>query len=102
MPILWSCRKQDGTAQHTQDAGMVSVAKWSRDDAIALQELFPLILGMPIVIRIMEDNAAMITCCPKGLFSHLATSETHPAYLIWNNSRSDQPEAKRRRRTIFS
>ena len=45
---------------------MVSAAKWTRDDAIALQELFSLILGRPIVMRIMEDNAAMITAAQKG------------------------------------
>ena len=66
MPILWGSRKQEGTAQHTQDAEMVSAAKWTRDDAIAIQELFSLILGRPIVMRIMEDNAAMITAAQKG------------------------------------
>ena len=50
---------------------MVSAAKWTRDDAIALQGLFSLILGRPIVMRIMEDNAAMITAAQKGYSSTL-------------------------------
>jgi len=66
MPIIWGSRKQEGTAQHTQDAEMVSAAKWTRDDAIAIQAVFSLILGRPIVMRIMEDNSSMIIAAEKG------------------------------------
>jgi hypothetical protein len=66
MPLVWGAKKQDGTAQHTQEAEYISAVAWMRNEGAALQQLFQILLGRPVEVRIMEDNAAMIAAAHKG------------------------------------
>ena len=66
-PLSWGVQKQGSTAQHTQEAEIVSFATVLRSDVIPIQELFAMCLGRPITVIAHEDNNASLD--PAELFS---------------------------------
>ena len=66
MPLSWGCKKQGSTAQHTDEAEVVSMATSTRNELLPMQMLMQIILQRPVVAEIREDNAAAITAVMKG------------------------------------
>jgi hypothetical protein len=66
MPLHWAARKQGGTAKHTQDAEIVSMASGMAEDGIPIQDLLARILRKPVRLLCREDNEAAITAARKG------------------------------------
>jgi hypothetical protein len=66
MPLTWAARKQTGTAKHTQDAEIVSMATGMAEDGIPIQDLLARILRRPVKLLCREDNSAAISAARKG------------------------------------
>ena len=66
MPLHWATNKQTGTALSTSDAETVSLRDCIKMEALAIQSFFSMVLGRPIVLRVMEDNTTCITAVDKG------------------------------------
>ena len=56
MPLAWFAKKQKGSAAHTQEAEIVSMAVGAREEAIPIQALLELVLGRPVHTEIGEDS----------------------------------------------
>lgn len=65
-PLNWGSKRQGGTAQHTAEAEVVSLASCLRSELIPMQSLLQQILQMAIPGDLMEDNNATIIAVNKG------------------------------------
>ena len=63
---MWACHKQTATSLCTAESETVSLKDCMKADAIAIQELFALILKRPVDMQVFEDNTACITDVEKG------------------------------------
>ena len=63
---MWACHKQTATSLCTAEAETVSLKDCIKADAIAIQDLFSLILKRPVKMQVLEDNTACITGVNKG------------------------------------
>ena len=66
MPLTWAAQQQGGTAKHTQDAEVVSMAEGMVKDALPIQELLARMLRRPVKLICREDNEAAIVAARKG------------------------------------
>ena len=66
MPVAWGARKQPKSANHTQEAEVVSMSEGLRNEALPVQALLQTVLQRPVALRIREDNEATITAVRKG------------------------------------
>ena len=55
-PLMWACHKQTATSLCTAESETVSLKDCMKADAIAIQELFALILTRPVDMQVFEDN----------------------------------------------
>ena len=66
MPLSWGSKRQNFTASHTAEAELVSLSSVVRNEVLPVQHLLQLLMGKPINVFLMEDNAACIAACFKG------------------------------------
>jgi len=66
MPLGYGCKKHDGTALHTPEAELVTLATFTRNEFLPLQFLWQKLLGRPVELIVHEDNDACISIIRKG------------------------------------
>ena len=84
-PLNWGSKRQGGTAQHTAEAEVVSLASCLRSELIPMQSLLQQILLMAIPGDLMEDNNSTIIAVNKGYspaMRHLARTQRTALGLV--------------------
>jgi hypothetical protein len=65
-PLSYGCRKTPAAPLHTPEAETVSLATYTRNEALPMQALLSLLLGRPVTLVAHEDNEAAIAIVRKG------------------------------------
>ena len=83
--LHWSYSKQGFTAGHTQEAEITALYDSLRNDGLPIASLLEFLLDRPVIVEVLEDNAAVVPAAQNGYGPRLRhldrTKRIHPSSL---------------------
>ena len=81
-PLAWVSKRQTSTSRSTTESEVVSLAHSLYQEGLPSLQLWDMLLGRSVALRVMEDNQATILVVRKGYSPKLRhITRTHKIYL---------------------